>query len=151
MDHDHRAIAVATYNGTWELIDRDDRSVVDDHEMVSRALTSRYHWRLAGDARNHAISDWQVSRVFSLLGEPTLARSFADAAIDLCQAHDLDAFVTGCAEEALARALLVGGDQRAARQVLSSARRVHATLTDDEERSVLGADLDELAERLGVD
>lgn len=144
MDIDHRAIAVATYNETWELIDRPERTAADDRDMLGRALASRYHWRIAGDPRHHAISDWQVSRVCSLIGEAGLARAFADAAMDLCQAHDLDAFVTGCAEEALARALIAGGDRRAARAVLDSARRVWATLEDGDERDVLGADLDEL-------
>lgn len=150
MDIDHRAIAVATYNGTWELIDRPDRTAADDRDMLGRALTSRYHWQIAGNPRHHAISDWQVSRVCSLIGEAGLARAFADAAMDLCQAHDLDAFVTGCAEEALARALLVGGDAQAARAVVASARRVWATLDEGDERDVLGADLDELEGRLGT-
>jgi hypothetical protein len=144
MDTDHRAIAVATYNATWELIDRPDRTTAEDRDMLGHALTSRHHWRIVGEPRHHAISDWQVSRVCSLIGEPGLARSFADAAMDLCQQHDLDAFVTGCAEEALARALLVGGDPGAARSVVQSARRVWATLDEGDERDVLGADLDEL-------
>lgn len=148
MDTDHRAIAIATFHATWDLVERTDRTAEEDRDMLGSALTSRHHWRIAGDARNHAISDWQVSRVCSLIGEATLARAFADAAMDRCQAHDLDAFVTGCAEEALARALWVGGDDAAARAVVASARRVAALVEDPDDRAVLEADLDDLARHL---
>lgn len=144
MDHDHRAIAVETFNATWELIDAPERSAGDDLDMLGRALTSRYHWRIVGDARNHAMSDWQTSRVLAVLGEAGLARAFADSAIDLCVEHELDAFMTGFAEEALARALVVGGDHRGARTVLERARHLEAKVEDPEDRAVLAADLDEL-------
>ncbi len=149
MDHDHRAIAVETFNETWALLERDDRTTEDDLDMVGLTLTSRYHWRLAGDPRNHAMSDWQASRVFASIGEAELARAFADAAIDRCAEHELDAFMTGFAEEALARALLVGGDKRGARAVLERARHLEAAIDDDEERAALTADLDDLEHRLG--
>jgi hypothetical protein len=149
MDHDHRAIAVETFNETWTLLDRPDRTSSDDLDMVALTLTSRYHWRRAGDARNHAMSDWQASRVFASIGEAELARAFADAAIELCVEHELDAFMTGFAEEALARALIVGGDQRGARQVIERARHLEAAIPDPEDRTALATDLDDLERRLG--
>jgi hypothetical protein len=147
MDHDHRALAVETFNETWTLLDRTDRTAADDLEMVSLTMTSRYHWRRAGDARNHAMSDWQASRVLATLGEAGLARAFADAAIETCAEHELDAFMTGFAEEALA--LLVAGDTESARQVLARARRLESAIADADDRAVLTADLDDLEQLLG--
>ena len=149
MDHDHRALAVETFNETWTLLDRPDRTDADDLDMVALTLTSRYHWRRAGDARNHAMSDWQASRVLASVGDADLARAFADSAIDLCAEHELDAFMTGFAEEALARALLVGGDTDGARQVIGRARHLEAAIEDADDRAVLAADLDDLEQRLG--
>lgn len=149
MDHDHRTLAVETFNETWTLLDRTDRTTGDDLDMVSLTMASRYHWRHAGDARNHAMSDWQASRVLAALGEAGLARAFADAAIETCVEHELDAFMTGFAEEALARALLVGGDTESARLVLARARRLASAIADADDRAVLTADLDDLEHLLG--
>lgn len=144
---DHRTLAVDTFNETWTYLD-EARSPADELDMVTATLTSRYHWRRVGDARNHAMSDWQASRVFAVLGEPRLARAFADSAIDLCAENELDAFMTGFAEEALARSLLVAGDHDAAREVIGRARHLEAAIADDGDRAVLAADLDELAAAL---
>ena len=143
-EHDHRRLAVDTFNGTWDLIDRDGRAEADDLDMLTLALASRYHWRHAGEARNHAMSDWQVSRVLSLMGESRLARAFAASSMEVCMAHDLDPFMIVFAEEALARALLVGGDKRAARDVLERARHLSESIDDAADRQAATDDLDEL-------
>ncbi len=39
-DIDHRRLGVDLYNATWELLDRDDRSVEDDDAMIAQAHAS---------------------------------------------------------------------------------------------------------------
>ena len=147
-EHDHRRLAVDTFNSTWDLIETEDRTEAQDLDMLMTALASRYHWKHAGEPRNHAMSDWQVSRALAVMGESDLARSFAASSMEICIEHDLDAFMVVFAEEALARALLVGGDKRAAREVLTRARTLAATIADAEDRKVAEADLDELQAKL---
>ncbi len=147
-EHDHRRLAVDTFNDTWDLIGTEGRTEAQDLDMLTTALTSRYHWRRAGDPRNHAMSDWQASRVLALMGESDLARAFAASSMEICVEHDLDAFMVVFAEEALARALLAGGDKRAAREVLERAGALATTIADAEDRKAAEDDLDDLRARL---
>lgn len=108
-DPDHRRLAVDLFNATWDYLDNTDRSPADDLEMLGAALGSWFHWRRAGTPRNFAISDWQVSRVFAVLGDGAMARRFGQSNLDLCDEHDLDPFVRAYAYEALARAAAISG------------------------------------------
>lgn len=139
---DHRAPAVALFNATWDHLDNPDRSKADDLDMLSGALGSRYHWRRAGTPRNFAISEWQVSRVFAMLGDGAWAARFGQASLDLCDDHDLDPFVRAYAYEALARAAAVSGDRDAAAAHLVRARATADCIEEGDDRDALLADLE---------
>lgn len=140
----HRHFGVALFNQTWDLLDAADRSTDDDAEMLAAALGSRHHWRQIGEAKNFAISDWQVSRVFAVTGAAELARSFAAQSLALCETHDLGPFLAGYAHEGLARAALVEGDEAVAIGHLEKARSLAVQVADKENRALLEADLTEL-------
>jgi hypothetical protein len=140
----HRHFGVELFNRTWDLLDTADRTTDQDAELLAAALGSRHHWRQVGEPKNFAISDWQVSRVFAVSGAADLARAFAAQSLQLCHEHDLSAFLHGYAYEGLARAALVGGDEATALAHIASARRFAADVTDDEDRTLLERDLDEL-------
>jgi len=140
----HRHFGVALFNQTWDLLDTADRTTDQDAEMVAAALGSRHHWRQIGQPKNFAISDWQVSRVFAVMGAAELSRSFADQSLALCNDNDLGPFLAGYAHEALARAAMVGGDEAAAEQHLRAARELAGDVKTDDDRVLLEADLDEL-------
>ncbi len=63
-----KELAKRLFNRVWELLEQPDRSLADDEELVDAAHASRYFWSLVGDTQNLAISDWQLSRVFAVLG-----------------------------------------------------------------------------------
>jgi hypothetical protein len=75
----HRKMAAECFNKTWGYLEKKDRTPNDDQSMLNTAHSSRYHWSFAGEARNFAIGDWQISRVYSALNEPSLALHFAKA------------------------------------------------------------------------
>jgi len=138
---EHLDLAKATFNKTWEYLDRDDRTADDDREMLAHAAASWYHWRQVGDAKNRSVSDWQMSRVLAVLGSSRLARSFAGASLKTAQEAKLRGFYVGMAHEAIARAAAVGGDDATRNKHVAKAKDVLATLTDEEEIEVLTADL----------
>ena len=142
----HRHFGVALFNQTWDLLDSADRTTDDDAEMLATALGSRHHWRQIGEARNFAISDWQVSRVFAVTGAAELARSFAAQSLQLCEEHDLGPYLAGYAHEGLARAALVEGDEATALEHIAQARSLALRVDDRESRALLEADLTELEE-----
>ncbi len=133
------------FNKTWELLDRDDRTDEDDREMAAMALASRYHWRQAGEAKNHSISDWQVSRVFSVLGDAPMALSFGKAALEVAMESELAPFYVGFGHEAVARAAALAGDSAIRNDHLAKARAQAEAVEDAEERKMLTDDLETIA------
>ena len=129
------------FNAAWDYLDMAERTEEQEREMLAAALGSWHHWRQVGEPRNLAISDWQVSRVFAVLGDAAWARRFAQSNLDLCEEHGLDAFVTAYAQEALARAAALAGDDDERERRLALARARTAEVEDAASRELLEADL----------
>ena len=88
---DWKAAAVALFNEAWTYIDREDRTTEDDRSMLAAALGSLVCWRKVGTAKNFSISDWQVSRVYALLGDAPLARHYGESALEYAKnGHPLE-------------------------------------------------------------
>ncbi len=142
----HRTFAPRAYNHTWTLLDLDERTRQQEEEMLAATFAQRYHWYQVGTPRNWAIADWQVSRVTALLGYADLARRFGEGALMVCKDHDLDAFVTGFAHEAIARAAAFVDDVDTFSENLEIAKELLTEIENTEERDVLAADLAEMSE-----
>lgn len=145
----HRSFSARWFNETWTWIDQEQRTPLEEEQMMETAAASLAHWRRREDvtALNLSIGCWQVSRACALAGEASLARRYALR----CQEYsrELDAFYQGYACEALARAAAVSGDRAGAKAHLAEAYQLSAGVADPEERQALQDDLDVLASRLG--
>jgi hypothetical protein len=139
------ALAKQLFNETWDLLDRSDRSPAEDLLMLADALGSAALWRRVDDPRRHAISDWQISRVFAVLGDADWATRFARSGLDLCRTHDLGAFLEGYAWESEARAAHLAGDTVRRDEAIAAAHAAAARIADATERGLLESDLAELA------
>ena len=143
MPSDEVGRAALLFNEVWDILDLTERSPEDNEQMLSAALESRNLWRPSGTPKNHAISDWQVSRVYAELDDGANALAFAAMSLALCEAHQLGAFLTGYAHEAIARSHSVLGDSAMARRHLHQATIQAGRLADQGERQMLD---DELAD-----
>jgi hypothetical protein len=141
IDRWHRWMAANLFNRTWELLDA-ERTPEQDCELLATALASWLHWRRVGDATNHAVADWQVSRVYAVLGDPARAEDHGRASLETAEANGLDPFYVGYACEALARAAAGRGDGAAKAAWLERARQEAAEVGDEEDRGLLLTDLD---------
>jgi DNA-binding transcriptional MerR regulator len=136
-----RALAVDLFNETWTLLETEDRTTEQDERMVNVAHASRYHWEQAGGPEQLAVGDWQVSRVYSVLGRAEPALHHAHESLARAQADDVPTWVLASAHEAIARASGVAGDQGAAREHADRARALAATIDDAEDRQIVMDDL----------
>jgi hypothetical protein len=141
MTEQHRAMAAEFFNAVWGLLDKDGRSRDDDLQMIHMAHASRAHWQVAGGAREWAIGEWQISRVYAVLRQPGPALYHAEAALALTEGEAVGAFLAGCAYEVMARACRIAGRISAADRHRAKAAAIAETLTDAEERDLLLADL----------
>lgn len=141
-----RALAPRIFNHTWKLLDAEALTREEEEEMLAAAFAQRHLWYQVGDARNHAIADWQVSRVAAVLGYADLARRFGERSLEVAVENGLDPFVVGFAHEAIARAAADVDDVETFTEHLELARAQLAEVDDDEDREVLAADLAEMSE-----
>ena len=137
----HRRLAVDFYNRTWSLIEKRDRTEDEDVEMLASTYASLLHWRKVGNAQNHAISDWQVSRVYAVLHRPAESMKCAKRALAICESNTVESWCTAFAHEAIARAAAIAGDEATATKHLKIAVDIGNTVTDKEDRDILFKDL----------
>ncbi|MFH1513574.1 MAG: hypothetical protein ABIG45_09500 [Bacillota bacterium] len=79
--------------------------------MTHTAHASAYHWlKAGGSALNEARSQWQIFRVYAVLGmgEPALAHGLRS--LELCQTNGIGGFDLAFGYEAVARAHAVLGN-----------------------------------------
>ncbi len=107
----HKACAIQCFNGTWDLLDKPDRTREEDMLMLHTAHASRFHWSYCGTHVNLLRGEWQVSRVCSELKLGESALLHGQYCYDLCIEHDVKGFDLAFAYEALARAYAVLGDE----------------------------------------
>ncbi len=144
---EHRRLGVELYNGTWALIEREDRTPDEDDEMLHRAHASAYHWLQAPHtAANRARSQWLCSHVYAVLGRGEPALHHAERCLELVQGspQEMEEFDLPSAYEALARAHVVAGHSGEARRFLDLGRAEAAKIDDAEDRAQLESQFAEI-------
>lgn len=138
----HKFFSADSFNKTWEYIEKKDRSHEDDLNMLHTAIASLWHWSQREDAtaKNLSVGCWQVSRVFSLMGQPDNARTYG--LLSLKHAEALEPFFKGCAYESLARAEMIAENRVVMKHYLEKAHDMAKQVTDEEDRGVLLKDLE---------
>jgi DNA-binding transcriptional MerR regulator len=141
---DERMLAAQLFNQTWRLLEQENRTRADDDRMIHMAHASRYHWGQVPTATpaNIARGEWQVSRVYAVLGRAEPARHHAQRVLDVCLENGIGDWDLGFAYEALARAAALVPDPDSARGFTDKALAAAADITEDEDRDLLLADLE---------
>ena len=135
----HRKLASALFNRTWDLMEKKRRSAEEDAEMIRSAHASRYHWDQIGRAKNFAVGEWQLARVYSILQMPESAVYHAKMSLAYARARGerFDDFQLPSSYEGLARAYATAGDWRKAGSYLRIAKRLAERIKDPEDRKTI--------------
>jgi hypothetical protein len=88
--------------------------------MLLLVHASRFHWSFVGKPLNFAIGDWQISRVYAAIGEPSLALRFAKYALKICKENNLSEILPPV-YEARVRVYPVTKDSKSAKLYISKA------------------------------
>jgi hypothetical protein len=139
----HRRLGADLFNKTSALMEKGDRSAEDTDELIHCAHASAYHWLHAGTAANRARSEWQCSRMYTVLGRAEPAVQHARRSLEICESEPaaLEDWDLPFAYEALARAYALAGDAAESSRYLEEARSRGAAIVDDDDRALLEADL----------
>lgn len=137
----HKYFSATCFNKTWDFIDNPNRTPEEDMSMLQTCMASLWHWTQREDAKpqNLSVGNWQVSRVYALLGQADNARRYGE--ISLKFAEDTTAFYLGFAYEALARAERVAGNKAKMQEYLEKANALAHQVEDEEDKQVLLSDL----------
>ena len=141
---DERRLAAALFNGTWQLLEKPERTRAEDDEMLHMAHASRHHWGVVGTPVNLARGEWQCSRVYAVLGRPEPCLHHAQRVLDLTTEHGMGDFDLAFAYEALARAHAIAGDADQARACTEQALAAAEAIAEDEDRELLLSDLESI-------
>jgi hypothetical protein len=139
-----RALAAKLFKGTWELLQQESRTAEEDDRMVHMAHASRFHWDNVGDDQNRAIGEWQVARVYAVLGRAEPALFHARRCLDYANRPDSGEWLLASVHEGLARAQAVAGDLESARDSRDTALALLDKIADAGDRKVVAGDIDTL-------
>ena len=137
----HTKQAKQCFNGTWDLIDKQDKTEQDIFNMIHKAHASRYHWGEVGEPVNLARGEWQISRVYAIakLGESALFH--AKEYLRYCQEHDLAIFDFAFAYESIARAYMVLGNKELVNKNLQLAKEATSKVENEDNQKYLYSEL----------
>jgi tetratricopeptide (TPR) repeat protein len=131
----HKKAGVDLFNMTWDLLDKKDRTQEENDRMIHAAHASRYHWGLFGKPENFARGEWQVSRVYAVLGRAEPALYHAQRSLDICLKNGIGDFDLAFAHEALARSHALAGNAAEAKASLDQARKAADGIPDEKTRT----------------
>jgi hypothetical protein len=140
---EERRLAVDLFNHAWTLMELRRRTPEQDDELIHAAHASRHHWAAVGTAANLARGEWQLSRVYVVLGRAEPALHHARRCLAYCEADPaaLADWDLPYAHEALARAHALAGEDEEARRHAARARELAERVADPEDREHLEEDL----------
>lgn len=139
----HKYFAASCFNTAWGLMDKPDRTVAEDEEMLRLGMASVWHWTQRSDCapENLSVGYWQVSRIYTILKRAEDARRYGQLSLEASQADGVGPFYRGYAFEALARAEAVAGNRTQMESYLSLAQQAADTIPDADARKMLLDDL----------
>ena len=138
----HRKTAKQCFNKTWDYLEKKNRTPDDDRQMLILAHASRYHWGLVGNARNLAVGEWQISRVYADLKQAEPSLLFAKSSLELMIKNNLSDLLPS-AYEGLARAYAVAQQPQLARDYVVKAQKEMESIKDEEDRKIFSEQINE--------
>jgi len=134
-----KKIGVFLFNHVWDLMEKKNRTREEDAEMIRDVQAMGFHWREAGTPKNFAVSEWQIARVYSLLGMSESALFHAKRSLSIVKAGDKDFedFHLPSAYEGLARAYASAGDARNAKRYARLAEQFARKIKSPEDRNTI--------------
>ncbi len=133
-----KKLAKMYFNSVWDLMEKTDRTPEDDEVMIHAAHASCYLWMQVGTAVNHQRGEWQVARVYTILGHYAAALRHANRCLELTvqnpdQMQDYD---QAFAYECVARANAIAGNRQVAQKYIELAEEAEEEIKGDEDRKV---------------
>jgi hypothetical protein len=137
----HKKFAIELFNITWDLIEKEDRTIEEQDRMIHSAHGSRYHWELAGTEVNIARGEWLISRVYAILKRIEPCLHHADRCLKITLENNLQDFDLAFGYEAMARACNLAGDEVQTAKYVALAEEAGAKIKEKGDRDYFFSEL----------
>ncbi|MBM7615730.1 hypothetical protein [Alkaliphilus hydrothermalis] len=137
----HKKQAINNFNETWNFIDKKDRTKEDDAMMIHTAHASCFHWRQVGTPLEFARGEWQISRVYALVGMAEGALYHGKLSLELCQSNNIGDFDLAFGYEAVARAYMIMNDPQSMQEYVELATRAAEDIPEIENKEYFLSEL----------
>ena len=138
---EHRKFAINLFNLTWSLLGKKERTQEEDDKMVHAAHASRFHWGEIGTPLEFERGEWQISRVYSVLGRGGPALYHARRCLEICKEDNIGDFDIAFAYEAMARAYAVSGAKVECEKYIQLAKEAGEQIKKKEDRKYFFSEL----------
>ncbi len=135
----HRSLGIECNNGTYDLLERNDRTEAETEAMIDTAHAAKYHWGKVGVPINQLRAEYLCSRVYAFVGRTEPALHHARKAVALAEQLGVADFDLAFVHEGMARALACASDEEAARRELAVVASI--PIVDPEDKEIVDADL----------
>jgi hypothetical protein len=135
--------AKKSFNSIWPLLEKPQRTPDEDREMILAAFASLYHWRKVGTAVHEQRGSWMISRVYQVLGKAQSSLEWAHRCFLLTEENtsEMEDFDQAYAQEALARAYALSGEEGQALKHWKQAAKLGEKIKDLEDKKIFQGDL----------
>ena len=130
----HKKFTVECFNGTWDLIDKKEQTREEIDKMIHCAHASRYHWGEVGEPLNLERGEWQISRVYAILGRAEPALYHSKRCLDIVLENNIGDFDLAFAYEAMARAHKLSGNIEEMHRYIEKALKASENIKEKEDR-----------------
>lgn len=141
----HQQFAVDCFNSTWGLLDKTDRTPDENAKMIHTAHASIFHWREIGTPLEFQRGEWQISRVYSVLGFGESAFYHAQRCYDICIAKKIGDFDMAFACEAMARAHHILGNSQKRDIFIKMAMEASESIKDSDNKEYFLSELSSIS------
>lgn len=140
----HLKQAKSCFNTTWDLIEKENPTEVDISNMINTCHASLFHWTQVGQPINLARGEWQLSRVYAIVGMAESSLFHAKNSYKICMDNDIEDFDLSFAYEALSRAYHVMGQNDPAIEYYNLALESANDIKKDEDKKYFLSELESI-------
>ncbi|MDH3675571.1 MAG: hypothetical protein OES12_08760 [Anaerolineae bacterium] len=139
----HKEFAKTTNGRIWELLAKENRTQLEDDELLYAAFASCYHWLKVGTGVHQQRGEYLISKVYVSLAVPQQALTHAKKCWELAEQHgdEMKDFDIAFAYECLARAYAMNGDVETGLRYYALAREAGEKIRDAADRGIFEKDL----------
>ncbi len=138
----HQHFAMELYNLVWDMLDRPERDRLQDELMIHAAHAAAFHWSQVGEPEQLQRSQWQLSRVYTAVGDKAQAMHYARRCFEVTQEQRLGDFDLAFALEAMARANAMNGNKIEFEQYYVLALKAADQISDASDKDLFLAELE---------